>query len=82
MCVSVVNGLVNVEMLLECTYEEADDLIFFHANLAIKIVNYGSVVIPSPDTVYLYPHYIMSYGLFQVKKIPEHSSPFMILPMI
>ena len=50
MCVSVVNGLVNVERLLECTYEEADDRIFFHANHAIKIVNYGSVVIPSPDT--------------------------------
>ena len=79
MCDSVVNGLVNVEMLLECTYEKADDLIFFHANLAMKIVNYGSVVIPFPDTVYLYPHYIMGYGLFQVKKIPEHSSPFMIL---
>ena len=49
-CVSFVNRLVSVEKLLECTYEEADDRIFFHANHAIKIKNYGSVVIASPDT--------------------------------
>ena len=50
MCVSFVNGLVSVEMLLECTHEEADGRIFFHANHAIKIGNYGSVVMASPDT--------------------------------
>ena len=59
MCVNFVNGLVSVERLLECTHEEADDRIFFHAHHAIKIGNYGSVVIASPDT-YLYPHYIIS----------------------
>ena len=42
--------------------------------------------------IYLYRHYIISenlstlirksYGLFQVEEIPEHSSPFMISPMI
>ena len=50
MCVSFVNGLVSVERLLECTHEETDDRIFFHANHAIKIRNYGSVVIASSDT--------------------------------
>ena len=50
MCVSFVNGFVSVERLLECTHEEADDRIFFHANNAIKIGNYVSVVIASPDT--------------------------------
>ena len=50
MCVSFVNGLVSVEMLLECTHEEADGRIFFDANHAIKIGNYGSVVMASPDT--------------------------------
>ena len=50
MCFSFVNGLVSVERLLKCTHEEADDRIFFHANHAIKIRNYGSVVIASPDT--------------------------------
>ena len=50
MCVSFVNGLVNVKRLLECTHEEDDDQIFFHPHHAIKIGNYGSVVIASPDT--------------------------------
>ena len=50
MCVTFVNGFVSVERLLECTHEEADDRIFFHANNAIKIGNYVSVVIASPDT--------------------------------
>ena len=50
MCVSFVNGLVRVERLLECTHKEADDEIFFHANQEIKIGNYGSVVIASPDS--------------------------------
>ena len=36
-CVSLVNGLASVERLLECTLDEADDRIFFHANHAIKI---------------------------------------------
>ena len=49
MCVSFVNRLVSVESLLECTNGEADDRILFHANHAIKIVNYGSVVISSLD---------------------------------
>ena len=50
MYVSFVNGLVSVERLLECTHEDADDRIFFHKNQAIKIGNYGSVVIASSDT--------------------------------
>ena len=50
MCVSFVNGLVSVERLLKCTHEEADDRILFHANHTIKIGNYGTVVIASPDT--------------------------------
>ena len=50
MCVSFVNGLVGVEMLLECTHEAADNRICFHANHAIKIGNYRSVAIASPDT--------------------------------
>ena len=49
-CASFVNGLVSVERLLEYTHEEADDRIFFHANHAIKIGNYGGVVNASPDT--------------------------------
>ena len=50
MCVSFVNGLISVERLLEWIHEKADDRIFFHANHAIKIGNYGSVVIASRDT--------------------------------
>ena len=50
MCVSFVNGLVSVERLLECTHGEAENRIFFHANQTIKIRNYGSAVIASPDT--------------------------------
>ena len=49
MCISFVNGLVSVKRLLECTHEEADDRIFFHAHHAIKIGNYGSAI-ASPDT--------------------------------
>ena len=48
-CVSFVNGLVSVEMLLECTHEEAVGRIFSHANHVIKVGNYGSVVMASPD---------------------------------
>ena len=50
MCVSFVNGLVSVERLQKCTHEEADDQIFFHASHAIKVENYGSVIMASPDT--------------------------------
>ena len=59
-CVSFVNGLVSVERLLEGTHEEANDLIFFDANDAAKIGNYGSVVIASRDTDIFVPHYIIS----------------------
>ena len=37
MCVSFVNGLVSVDRLLECTHEEAENRIFFHANHEAKI---------------------------------------------
>ena len=50
MCVSFVNGLVSVERLLKCTHEDADDRFFFNANHAIKIGNYGSVIIAFPNT--------------------------------
>ena len=63
MCVSFVNGLVSVERLLECTPEEADDRFFFHANHAIKVGNYGSVVIASPDT------YIFVFALHHFCKL-------------
>ena len=46
----MINGFVTAETLLECTHEEADDRIFFHANHAIKVGKYSSVVIASPDT--------------------------------
>ena len=91
MCVSFVNRLVSVESLLECTNGEADDRILFHANHAIKIVNYGSVVISSLDADILVSslhhfwklkYICKSYGLLQVKEIPQHSFPFMISPII
>ena len=92
MCVSFVNGLVSVERLLKCTHEEADDRIFFHANHAIKIRNYGSVVIASPDTDIFVSalHRFCKLKYFDLKElwfvsgrvIREHSSPFMISPMI
>ena len=50
MCVSSVSGLVSVERLLECTHKEADGRILFYANQAIKIKNYGSAAVASPDT--------------------------------
>ena len=50
MCVNFINGLFSVERLLECIHKEAESRIFFYANHAIKIRNYGSVVIASPDT--------------------------------
>ena len=50
MCVSIFNGLVSVERLLECIYEEAEDRIFFHENHTIKFGNYGRVINASPDT--------------------------------
>ena len=50
MCVSFINGLVGVDRLLECTHEGAEDRIFFQSNHAVKIGNYGSVAIASPDS--------------------------------
>ena len=51
MCVSFVNGLVSVERLMESTHTKMLMIeFFFHANHAIKIGNYGSVVIASPET--------------------------------
>ena len=50
MCVSFINGLVSVDRLLECTHERAEDRIFFQSNHTVKIGNYGSVVIASPDS--------------------------------
>ena len=43
MCFSFVSGLISIEMLPEWFF-------FFHGNHAVKIGNYGSVVIASPDT--------------------------------
>ena len=91
MSVSFVNGLVGVERLLECTHEEADDQIFpcTPRNKDRKL--WKSCYCISWH-IYLYPHYIISanwstliwksYSLFQVEEIREHSSPFMISPMI
>ena len=62
-CVSFVNWLVSVERLLECTHKEADDRFFFHANYAIKIENYGSVVIASPDS------YVFVFALHHFYKL-------------
>ena len=59
MCVSFVNGLVNVERLLECTRKAADHRIFFHTNYAIKIGNYECFVIYLLIQIYLYPQYII-----------------------
>ena len=50
MCYSLIIGFVTEEGLLECTHEEAYGRIFFHANHAIKVGRYSSVVIASPDT--------------------------------
>ena len=39
-----------MERLLECSHEEADDRIMFHVNHAVKIGNFRSIAIASPDT--------------------------------
>ena len=44
------NDSVSIERLLECSHEEADDRILFHVNHAIKIGNFRSIAIASPDT--------------------------------
>lgn len=49
-CYSVLNGVFQEQRLLECYHEEADDRIFFHVNNAVKVGNFGSVAIASPDT--------------------------------
>ena len=85
MCVSFVNGLVSVERLLECTHEEADDRIFFHANQAIKIGSYGSVVIASPDTDIFVSalYHLCKLKYFDLEELWfEYSCPFTISPMI
>ena len=71
MCVSFVNGSVSVERIMECTHEEADDRIFLHANHAINIGNYGSVVIPSPDTDILVstPHHFDKQKYFDLEEL-------------
>ena len=57
MCYSLINGFVTEERLLECTHEEANDRIFFHANHAIKVGRYSSVVIASPDIFVAATHF-------------------------
>ena len=92
-CYSLINRFVTEERLLECTHEEADDRIFFHANHAIKVGRYSSVVIASPDTdifVAATHHcnklnlfqFRRSCGLCQVEVTPGMSFQFMISPMI
>ena len=49
-CLSYVGESFTRERLLECTHEEADDRIFFHAHHATKVAYYRSVDIASADT--------------------------------
>ena len=44
------NHSVSMERLLECSHEEADDRIMLHVNHAVKIGNFCSTAIASPDT--------------------------------
>ena len=44
-CLSYSDGSFRVDRLLECTHEEADDRVFFHANHAVKVGYYRSIVI-------------------------------------
>ena len=61
MCISFINGAIKEERLLQCTHEEADDRLLFHANHAVKVGYYRSIVIASADTdifistTHLYP---------------------------
>ena len=48
-CILISNGEVSIQPLLKCDHEEADDRILFHANHAIKINNYKTIIIASPD---------------------------------
>ena len=56
---------------MECTHEEADNRIFFHANHAIKIENYGSVVIACPDTDIFVsaPHHFCKLKYFDLEEL-------------
>ena len=49
-CLSHTNGLITKERLLQCYHEEADDRIFFHANHAVRVGEYKSVVLATDDT--------------------------------
>ena len=44
------NHSVSMERLLECSHEEADDRIMFQVNHAVKIGDFRSIAIASPDT--------------------------------
>ena len=68
-CVSLINGFVTEERLLECTHEEADDRIFFHANHAIKVGRYSSVVIASPDRYFCCSYTFQQTELFQFRGV-------------
>ena len=48
-CLSFSNGLAKVERLLQCSHEEADDRLFYHANHALKVGNYRSILIATSD---------------------------------
>ena len=77
MCVSFVNGLVSAERLLVCKHEEAYELIFFHANHAIKTGNYGSVVIASPHTnIFVFAlHHFCKLKYFDLQELRFVSGP-------
>ena len=74
MCVSFVNVLVSVERSLECTLtkREGDNRIFFHENHhAIKIGNYRSVGIASPETDIFVSaiHHFCKLNCFDLEKL-------------
>ena len=49
-CLSYTNGSITKERLLQCYHEEADDRILFHANHAVRVGEYKSVVLATDDT--------------------------------
>ena len=53
--IGIVNGSCHVEQLLHFSHEEGDDRIMFYLNHAVKISNFCSVVITSPDTPHFTP---------------------------
>ena len=53
--IGIVNGSCHVEQLLQFFHEEGDDRIMFYLNHAVKISNFCSVVIASPDTPHFTP---------------------------